>query len=152
MTTHPICDDPGATDDRGSRKGHMRSHGPSGSICIIFRSSLTSQVVWHHLRVSIAIMSRVIGGKWLFANYSTITRDMMEIETRKRCQTTWLVKPLRKIMHIDPFVPWLDLDLMWPEVRFWSWPFKVKKCSEPARQGKHDEVTLFSYLSYQKSY
>ena len=26
MTAHPICDDPGATDDWGSRKGHRRSH------------------------------------------------------------------------------------------------------------------------------
>ena len=26
MTTHPIYDDFGATDDRGSWKGHLRSH------------------------------------------------------------------------------------------------------------------------------
>ena len=25
MTTHPICDDPGATDERGPGEGHMRS-------------------------------------------------------------------------------------------------------------------------------
>ena len=26
MATHPICDDPGPTDDRGSREGHLRSN------------------------------------------------------------------------------------------------------------------------------
>ena len=26
MATHPICDDPGATDDWGSRGGHLRSN------------------------------------------------------------------------------------------------------------------------------
>ena len=26
MATHPICDDPRAVDDRGSREDHLRSH------------------------------------------------------------------------------------------------------------------------------
>ena len=26
MATHPTCDDPGATDDRGSRGGHLSSN------------------------------------------------------------------------------------------------------------------------------
>ena len=60
MDTHPIRDDPGATDDWGSRGGHLRSND---------------------------IKIRV----------SPITRDMMEKETRKWCQTTWLAKPLRRI-------------------------------------------------------
>ena len=26
LAIHPICDDPGATDDQGSWEGHLRSH------------------------------------------------------------------------------------------------------------------------------
>ena len=35
----------------------------------IFRSGLTSLVVWHHLRVSISILSRVIGEKLIVNSY-----------------------------------------------------------------------------------
>ena len=60
-----------------------------------------------------------------------ITRDRMEIETRKWFQTTWLVKPLRKIRILtylghDLTFTWPCPD-PWPEVRFWNWAFKVKK-------------------------
>ena len=50
----PICADPVATVDRGSRGGHLRSN------------ELTIHI-------------------------SPISRDRMDIETRKWCQTTWLV-------------------------------------------------------------
>ena len=76
MTTHPICDDRGATDDRGSREGHLRSH-----------------------EVTI--------------RFSPITRNRMEIEMRKWCQTTWLVKPLWTICILT-FLGH-DLTLAWPD-------------------------------------
>ena len=66
--------------------------------------------------------------------FSPITRNRMEIEARKWCQRTWLVKPLRKICILTYFghdlaltCPWSWPDLAWPEVRFWNWSFKVKK-------------------------
>ena len=30
-------------------------------------------------------------------------------------------------VHIDLLGSWSDLDLTWPEVKFWNWPFLVKK-------------------------
>ena len=73
--------------------------------------------------------------------FSPITRDRMEIESRKLCQETWLVKPLREICILTYFGQ--DLTLAWPDVRFWSWPFKVKcACALPARRGEHDGVIL----------
>ena len=30
-------------------------------------------------------------------------------------------------MHIDLLWSWPDLDLTWPEERFWNWPFNVEK-------------------------
>ena len=30
-------------------------------------------------------------------------------------------------MHIDLLWSWPELDLTWPEVKFWNWPFKVKR-------------------------
>ena len=66
MTNNLICEDPAATDDRGSREVHLMSH---------------------EVKIS----------------FSQITRDRMEIETRKWCQTTWLVKPLRKICILTYF-------------------------------------------------
>ena len=56
----PICADRGATDDRGSRGGHLRSNDVT-------------------------------------IRFSPISRDRMEIETRKWCQTTWLVEPLQRM-------------------------------------------------------
>ena len=102
MTTHPICDDPGATDDRGSRGGHLMSN-------------------------------EVTNG------FSPITRDMMEIEARKWCQTALPVKSLQ--MHIDLLESWPDLDL--PDLRS---KFKIDLSmsesisSETARRDKHDGV------------
>ena len=52
----PLCDDPGATDDR--------VHGEVSEVTI---------------------------------RLSPISRDRMEIDTHKWCQTTWLVEPLRRI-------------------------------------------------------
>ena len=51
-----------------------------------------------------------------------ITRDRVEIETRKWCQATW-----HHLRDIDPLRSWPYLDLTWPEPRFWNWPFKFKK-------------------------
>ena len=44
--------------------------------------------------------------------FSPVTPDRMKIETRKWCQTTWFVKPLRKICILTYFVH--DLTLTWP--------------------------------------
>ena len=33
MATYPICDDPGAIDDRGSREGHLRSYKVTICFC-----------------------------------------------------------------------------------------------------------------------
>ena len=54
--------------------GQVRSrsdHGPSRSMfnMHIFRSGSTSQVVWHHLRVSISILLRLIGKKLIVTSF-----------------------------------------------------------------------------------
>ena len=46
---------------------------------------------------------------------SQLTCDRMEIEARKWCKTTWLVKPLRKICILTSFRH--DLTLTWPDMR-----------------------------------
>ena len=96
MNTHLICDDLGlgATDDRGSRKGHLRSN-------------------------EVTICS------------SSISHGKMKIEMHKWCQTTWLIEPPQK-MRILTYLglgSWSDLDLSltWPKVKFWNWPFNIKK-------------------------
>ena len=111
MTTHPICDDAGATDDRGLREGHLRSH-------------------------EVAI------------RFSQITRHMMEIETYKWYQTTWLVKPFRKILVLT-YIPgsWPDLDLTW--VQNLNLTFQCQKVYVLNRLDEAKTMSL-SYLSYKK--
>ena len=43
--------------------------------------------------------------------FSSITRDRMEIETRKWCQTR---QAALEDMHIDPLWSWPDVDLTYP--------------------------------------
>ena len=78
----------------------------------------------------------------------------MEIETHKLCQTTWFVKPLRKICKLtywghDPTLTWTDLrsDFETDLSRSNStW-------SKPTRRGEHDGVILiFIFLISKKSY
>ena len=75
--------------------------------------------------------------------FSPITRDKMEVETRKWCETTWLATTLRKLCILTYLGPCSDLDLTWPEVKFWNWLLKIKsKFFEPAQRGKHDGIIL----------
>ena len=62
MTTHPTCDDPGATVDRGSREGH-RGHNPfffannsrqHGDIDTqIFPNDLARQAAWKDMNIDL---------------------------------------------------------------------------------------------------
>ena len=100
----------------------------------------------------------------------------MEIQTRKWCQTIWLVKPLQRMRTLTYLVmiwPWsdfdltwgqvkvrsrcahrptwswsdLDLTLTWPDVKFSKWHFNVKSARfEPARRGKQDGI-IFIFVS-----
>ena len=113
MANHPICADPGATDDRGSRGGHLRSN-----------------------EVTI--------------RFSPISRDGMEIEMRKWCQTTLLVEPLQR-MCILTFLGH-DLTLTWPDLRSnFQIDLQRSKCTcfEPARRGEHGGV-IFIFVSIKK--
>ena len=47
--------------------------------------------------------------------FSSISRDRTEIETRKLCQTTWLVEPLQSMCILTYLGH--DLTLTWPELR-----------------------------------
>ena len=110
MATHPICADLGATDDRGSRGGHLRSNDVT-------------------------------------IRFSPISRDRMEIETRKWCQTTWLVEPLQRMCILTYLGH--DLTLTWPD---WRSNFQIdlsrskSTCFEPAWRGEHDGV-IFIFVS-----
>ena len=75
----PICADHAATDDRGSRGGHLRSND--------------------------AII-----------RFSLISRDRMEIETHKWCQTSWLVQPLSMMCILTYLGHDLTLTWSWPEM------------------------------------
>ena len=84
--------------------------------------------------------------------FSPISRDIIDVETRKWCQVTWLVKPLRKMCKLTYLGH--DLTLAWPDIRSKieidlsrSITVKVKTiCFEPARRGKHDGVIFFVSL------
>ena len=78
---------------------------------------------------------------------SPITRDRMEMETRKWCQTAWLVKPLWKICILTYLGH--DLTLTCPDLRS---DFEIdlsrskRICPESARRGEHDGV-IFIFIS-----
>ena len=78
--------------------------------------------------------------------FSPIICDRMEVETRKWCQTTLLVKPLRK-MCILIFLG-LDLTLTWPDMSNFEINLLRSKstCVEPARRAKHDGI-IFIFVS-----
>ena len=104
-------------------------------------SGRSPEVKWGHMKSQ-------------YVCFSPISRDRMEIQTRKWFQTTWLVKPLRK-MQIDVLGSGPDLTLTWPEVKFWNWHFNVKTFRYMSSW--FDEANtmvsfLISYLSYQKSF
>ena len=58
----------------------------------IFRRSLTSKVAWHHLRVSISILSRVIGEKRIAASCDLrwSSRDPRSSTARGSSQKGWV--------------------------------------------------------------
>ena len=89
------------------------------------------KVIWGHMRPQ--------------SVFSPITRDRMEIETRKWCQTTWIVKPLRK----KRILTYLGHDLTWSDLRS---GFEIdlsrskSTCFKPARWGVHDGV-IYIFIS-----
>ena len=85
--------------------------------------------------------------------FSPITREKLEIETGKWCQTTRLVKTLRKICILTYFGHNLTLTWPWPDLRsnFEIDPSRSKStCFEPARQGEHDGAIIIFYISHIK--
>ena len=76
--------------------------------------------------------------------FSPISRDWMEIETRKWCQTTWLVNPLRK-MCIMTYLGH-DLTLTWPGLR--SILKLILQCQKVHIWNRLDEAnTMVSFFS-----
>ena len=81
--------------------------------------------------------------------FSPITRDRMEIETRKWCHTSWLVNLLRTICILTYFRD--DLTLTWPSPDL-MWNFKIvlsgskSRFVELARRAKHDGA-IFIFVS-----
>ena len=119
MAIHPICDDPGATDDWWSPEGYLRS-------------------------VEVAL------------TFSPTTRGRIEIETRKWCQTTWLVKPLRKICILTYSSHGLSLTWPWPDLawgQILKLTFQGKKANVSNRLDESNTMLsfLFSCLSYKKA-
>ena len=85
--------------------------------------------------------------------FSPITRDIMEIETRKWCETTCLVKTLRKICISTYF----GHNLSWPDMIWsdlWSnFEIDLSRWKITFFEPTNTMVSLsFSYLSYQKRY
>ena len=93
------------------------------------------EVTWDHMRSNEVLI-----------RFSPISRDRIDIETRKWCQTTWLVKPLRKMCKLTYMGH--DLTLAWPDIRS-KIEIDLSRsktiCFEPARRGKHDGA--FSRIS-----
>ena len=87
---------------------------------------------------------RVIQGH---QEFFLITRDRMELETRKWCQTTFLVKTLRNICILTYLGN--DLTLTWPDLRSF---FEIDLSrsngtfSEPSRRAQHDGA-FFIFVS-----
>ena len=109
MTTHLICNDPGATDDRRSWEGQLRSH-------------------------DVAI------------RFSPIIRDRTGKETRKWCQTTWLVKLLRKICILTYLGH--DLTLTWPDLTWGNilkLTFQGRKVHDPSRLEEANTMVSVSF-------
>ena len=83
----------------------------------------------------------------------------MEMETRKWCQTTWLVKPFRKIgmltylshyltLNWSDLRPDFEIDLSRSKSTMYS---LLSTCSEPARRGEHDSaIFIFRYLIWEQ--
>ena len=81
--------------------------------------------------------------------FSPISRDGMEIDASKCCQTTWLVEPLQRMCLCILTYLGHDLTLTWPDLRsnFQIDLLRSKStCSEPARRGEHDGI-IFIFVS-----
>ena len=82
--------------------------------------------------------------------FPPITRDRMEIQTYKWCQTTQYAS---EDMHIELLGSRPDLDLTWPEKRFWNWYFKVEKYMIRTGSKRRTRWCQFHFhVSHQKSY
>ena len=79
--------------------------------------------------------------------FSPISRDRMEIETRKWCQATWLVEPLQKLCILTYLGH--DLTLILPDLKS-NFQIDLSRskstCFEPAWRGEHDGV-IFIFVS-----
>ena len=88
------------------------------------------KVIWGHMRSQFV--------------FSPISSDTMEIETRK------LPKELArqdasKDKHIDLLGSWPELDLAWPEIKFWNGPSRSKSL---VSNGLDETDTMVPWISF----
>ena len=89
--------------------------------------------------------SKVTRSNEVTIRFSPISRDRMEIETRKWCQTTWAIEPLRRMCILT----YLDHDLTliwpWPDLRS-NFEIGITRSKsiyiKPTRRDEYDGLTF----------